>query len=95
MSESVFRGWPSTALEFYDGLEADNSKAYWLEYKDVYDRVVKPPMEALLAEHPSMADENTQMKARIEALEQRVHELEHRVARLEGQQAALHELEGK
>jgi uncharacterized protein (TIGR02453 family) len=50
MSESVFRGWPATALEFYDGLEADNSKAYWLDHKDVYDRVVKPPMEVLLAE---------------------------------------------
>jgi uncharacterized protein (TIGR02453 family) len=50
MSNSAFRGWPATALEFYEGLEADNSKAYWLDHKDVYDRDVKPPMEALLAE---------------------------------------------
>ena len=26
----AFRGWPAEALEFFEGLEADNSKAYWL-----------------------------------------------------------------
>src|SRR6266536_3343547 len=31
-----FRGWPAEALEFYDGLEADNSKAYWTEHKSAY-----------------------------------------------------------
>ena len=46
----TFRGWPDSALDFYDGLEADNSKAYWLDHKDVYERDVKAPMEALLAE---------------------------------------------
>ena len=25
----AFRGWPAEALEFYDGLEADNSRTYW------------------------------------------------------------------
>jgi uncharacterized protein (TIGR02453 family) len=45
-----FKGWPATALEFYEGLEADNSKVYWTEQKDVYDRDVKRPMEALLSE---------------------------------------------
>jgi uncharacterized protein (TIGR02453 family) len=45
-----FKGWPDSALDFYDGLEADNSKAYWLDHKDVYERDVKAPMEALLAE---------------------------------------------
>jgi hypothetical protein len=25
----VFRGWPEEALEFFEGLEADNSKTYW------------------------------------------------------------------
>jgi uncharacterized protein (TIGR02453 family) len=45
-----FTGWPDSALEFYDGLEADNSKAYWHDHKDVYERDVKAPMEALLAE---------------------------------------------
>ena len=43
-------GWPESALVFYEGLEADNSKAYWLGHKDVYERDVKGPMEALLAE---------------------------------------------
>ncbi len=45
-----FKGWPEGALVFYEGLEADNSKAYWLGHKDVYERDVKGPMEALLAE---------------------------------------------
>jgi uncharacterized protein (TIGR02453 family) len=50
MASAAFKGWPERALEFYEGLEADNSKAYWLDHKDVYERDVKAPMEALLAE---------------------------------------------
>jgi uncharacterized protein (TIGR02453 family) len=46
----AFKGWPDTALAFYEGLEADNSKAYWLDHKEVYERDVKSPMDALLAE---------------------------------------------
>lgn len=45
-----FAGWPEEALDFFEGLEADNSKAYWRDHKDVYDRDVRAPMEALLAE---------------------------------------------
>jgi uncharacterized protein (TIGR02453 family) len=45
-----FQGWPESALAFYEGLEADNSKAYWQDHKDVYERSVKAPMEALLSE---------------------------------------------
>lgn len=45
-----FRGWSSAAVEFYEGLEADNSKAYWHAHRDVYDEQVRAPMEALLAE---------------------------------------------
>ncbi len=45
-----FEGWPEDALDFYDGLEADNSKAYWLAHKDVYETCVLAPMAALLAE---------------------------------------------
>jgi uncharacterized protein (TIGR02453 family) len=45
-----FRGWPPEALEFYEGLEADNSKVYWTAHKDVYDEHVYAPMAALLAE---------------------------------------------
>lgn len=53
MSHNVFmafRGWPIEAVEFYEGLEADNSKVYWTEHRGVYDRKVKAPMEELLAE---------------------------------------------
>ena len=46
----AFKGWPDAALAFYEGLEADNSKAYWLDHKEVYERDVKGPMDALLAE---------------------------------------------
>ena len=46
----AFRGWPTEALEFYEGLEADNSKTYWLDHKQVYDEQVYAPMAALLAE---------------------------------------------
>ena len=30
----VFTGWPARAVEFYRGLEADNSKAYWTSHRD-------------------------------------------------------------
>lgn len=50
----AFKGWPVSAVEFYEGLEADNSKVYWTEHKAVYERDVKGPMEALLTE---LADE--------------------------------------
>ena len=46
----AFRGWPVEALEFYEGLEADNSKSYWQEHKDVYEGSIRAPMEALLEE---------------------------------------------
>ena len=44
----AFTGFPPDALEFYVGLEADNSKAFWLDHKDVYERAVRGPMLALL-----------------------------------------------
>jgi uncharacterized protein (TIGR02453 family) len=46
----VFRGWPVEAIEFYEGLEADNTKVYWQDHKAVYDRAVAGPMAELLAE---------------------------------------------
>ena len=46
----TFRGWPAEALEFYDGLLADNSKTYWLAHKSTYDEQVRAPMVELLAE---------------------------------------------
>ncbi len=44
-----FDGFPEQALVFYEGLEADNSKAYWTDHKATYDTCVRAPMEALLA----------------------------------------------
>src|SRR5579864_6021653 len=46
----AFKGWPVDAIEFFEGLEADNSKAYWLEHKTVYEQHVKRPMDELLLE---------------------------------------------
>ena len=46
----AFRGWPDQALEFFEGLEADNSKAYWTAHKTLYDEKVRTPMEELVAE---------------------------------------------
>jgi uncharacterized protein (TIGR02453 family) len=46
----AFRGWPAEALEFFEGLEADNSKVYWERNRDVYDAMVRAPMEELLEE---------------------------------------------
>jgi uncharacterized protein (TIGR02453 family) len=46
----AFRGWPAEAIEFYEGLEADNSKTYWTANKTTYDECVRAPMVELLAE---------------------------------------------
>jgi len=46
----AFTGWPAEAIEFYEGLEADNSKAYWQDHKVVYEKQVLEPMQELLRE---------------------------------------------
>lgn len=46
----TFRGWPDEAIDFWDGLDEDNSKAYWTAHKARYDEAVRAPMDALLAE---------------------------------------------
>ena len=46
----AFRGWPAEAIEFYEGLEADNTRAYWQDHKKEYEERVKGPMVELLAE---------------------------------------------
>lgn len=46
----AFDGWPVEAVEFFEGLEADNTKTYWTEHKAVYEQCVRAPMEALLAD---------------------------------------------
>ncbi|MPY81867.1 MAG: TIGR02453 family protein [Actinophytocola sp.] len=46
----AFTGFGEHVIDFYDGLLADNSKAYWDDNIDVYRRDIRAPMEALLAE---------------------------------------------
>lgn len=45
-----FSGFGERLIDFYEGLEADNSKAYWTDHKPVYEEHVHAPMVALLAE---------------------------------------------
>ena len=45
-----FDGFGERAVDFYEGLAADNSKAYWSDHKAVYDDQIRAPMLALLAE---------------------------------------------
>jgi uncharacterized protein (TIGR02453 family) len=40
------------ALEFFDGLEEDNSREYWTRQADAFDREVRAPMAALLESLP-------------------------------------------
>jgi len=46
----AFGGWPEEALDFYDGLAADNTKTYWTAHKAVYDEQVLRPMTDLTEE---------------------------------------------
>jgi uncharacterized protein (TIGR02453 family) len=46
----AFRGFPPEAITFYEGLAADNSKAYWEANRDIYAAAVREPMEALVGE---------------------------------------------
>jgi uncharacterized protein (TIGR02453 family) len=43
----TFDGIPLAALDFYEGLEADNSKTYWNDHKDIYQASVRNPVVAL------------------------------------------------
>ena len=43
-----FTGIPIAALDFYEDLEADNTKSFWAAHKDTYDTAVKAPMTALV-----------------------------------------------
>jgi uncharacterized protein (TIGR02453 family) len=54
MGAPRFSGWPVEAVDFFAGLEADNSRAYWSSHRDRYETAVRAPFEALAAE---VADE--------------------------------------
>ncbi len=45
-----FSGWPVEAVTFFEGLQADNTKAYWTANKALYEASVRGPMAGLLAE---------------------------------------------
>jgi uncharacterized protein (TIGR02453 family) len=45
-----FEGFPDEGLVFYEGLEADNTKTYWTQHKDDYEKHVRGPLQALLEE---------------------------------------------
>lgn len=44
-----FTGFDVAALDFYEDLEADNSKTFWDAHKSVYDEHVRAPIVALSA----------------------------------------------
>lgn len=46
----AFAGIPLAALDFYEDLENDNSKAFWTAHKPIYDDQVKAPIQALCDE---------------------------------------------
>ncbi|HEV8063600.1 MAG TPA: DUF2461 domain-containing protein [Acidimicrobiales bacterium] len=46
----AFKGWKAEAIEFFEGLEADNSKSYWTAHKHEYEEYVLAPMQELLSE---------------------------------------------
>lgn len=50
MPTARFEGFGEHAIDFYDGLVADNSRSYWTDNKATYQADVRAPMEALLAE---------------------------------------------
>lgn len=51
---ALFAGFGPEAVTFYRGLEEDNSRTWFDDHRDVYERDVREPMERLLGE---VADE--------------------------------------
>ncbi|MCP9622994.1 MULTISPECIES: DUF2461 domain-containing protein [Nocardia] len=45
-----FTGFPLAGLDFYEDLEADNSKTFWNAHKRIWEESVRDPMRALAAE---------------------------------------------
>jgi len=44
----AFRGFPPECLTFYEGLELDNSRSYWMAHRDQFEDAVRGPMRELL-----------------------------------------------
>ncbi len=68
----AFEGFPEQALDFYEGLEADNSKAYWTDHKHVYDGSVRAPLQALLEELAGGTDVPPETARRLRSLREAV-----------------------
>src|SRR5262249_21678436 len=49
-SAMSFQGWPEAALDFFEGLERENTKAYWTANRQMYDEAVLGPMTELTEE---------------------------------------------
>ena len=47
---NAFSGFGDGAVEFYDGLIVDNTKAYWTDHREIYETHVRAPMQALIAD---------------------------------------------
>jgi uncharacterized protein (TIGR02453 family) len=45
----TFAGIPPEAFRFYEELEDNNNREWWLEHKSTYDSAVREPLELLLA----------------------------------------------
>ena len=45
-----FSGWSPEAVEFFEGLRADNTRTYWNAHKEFYEASVRGPMAELLDE---------------------------------------------
>jgi uncharacterized protein (TIGR02453 family) len=46
---TTFQGWSAGVFDFYDQLEADNTRSFWTANRHIYDDEVKAPFEALSA----------------------------------------------
>ena len=44
---TTFRGWSAVVFDFYEQLEADNTRAFWTEHRATYDHEVRAPFDAL------------------------------------------------
>jgi len=45
-------GFSAAATQFFEDLEDQNSRAFWLAHKDVFEREVREPMASLLDSLP-------------------------------------------
>ena len=44
-----FHGFPVAALDFYDDLEMENTKAFWAAHQETWKGAIRDPMQALTA----------------------------------------------